>query len=72
MRAGSIFVTRPTMADYARTPDERRRLAASLFDRIAAGDVNIRIGQRFPLDKAADAQRAMEDRQTTGSTILLP
>ncbi len=72
MRAGSIFVTRPTMADYARTPGERRDLAARLFERIAAGDVNIRIGQRFPLDQAADAQRAMAGRETTGSTILLP
>ena len=72
MRAGSIFVTRPTMADYTRTPAERRQLAASLFDRIAAGAVNIRIGRRFPLRQAAEAQRAMEARETTGSTILLP
>jgi len=70
MRAGSIFVTRPTTADYARTPAERRELAARLFDRIAAGDVNIRIGQRFSLDQAAEAQRAMAARETTGSTIL--
>jgi NADPH2:quinone reductase len=72
MRAGSIFVTRPTMADYARTPAERRDLAGRLFDRIAAGDVNIRIGQHFLLGEAADAQRAMEARETTGSTVLLP
>lgn len=72
MRAGSIFVTRPTMADYARTPAERRDLAAGLFERIAAGDVSIMIGQRFSLADAADAQRAMAARKTTGSTILLP
>ncbi len=72
MRAGSIFVTRPTMADYASTAAERRALAASLFDKIATNAVKIRIGQRFPLADAADAQRAMAARQTTGSTILLP
>jgi len=72
MRAGSIFVTRPTMGDYARTPAERRALAAGLFEKIAAGDVSIRIGQRFSLGQAADAQCAMAARETMGSTILLP
>jgi NADPH2:quinone reductase len=72
MRAGSIFVTRPTMADYAGTPAERRALAARLFERIAAGDVSIRIGQRFSLAQASEAQRAMAARETTGSTVLLP
>ena len=72
MRAGSIFVTRPTLADYAHSPAERRALAAHLFEKIAAKDVSIMIGQRFSLADAAEAQRAMAARETTGSTILLP
>jgi len=72
MRAGSIFVTRPTSADYMPTTADRRDLAARLFEKIAAGDVSILIGQRFSLADAARAQQAMAARETTGSTILTP
>jgi len=72
MRAGSIFVTRPTSADYMPTTAARRDLAARLFDKIAAGDVSVLIGQRFSLADAAAAQQAMAARETTGSTILTP
>lgn len=70
MRAGSIFVTRPTMNDYATTPEERRDLSGRLFALIEAGAVKIAVGQTFPLDRTADAHRALEARQTTGSTVL--
>jgi NADPH2:quinone reductase len=71
-RAGSIFVTRPTLAHYARDASERRALAGVLFDRIANSAVTVPIGQTFALADAADAHRALESRSTTGSTILLP
>ena len=70
--AGSVFVTRPTLADYCATPEEMRASAARLFEMIAKGCVEIRIGARFPLTKAADAHRAIESRATTGSTVLQP
>jgi NADPH2:quinone reductase len=70
--AGSIFVTRPTLGDYAATPDEMRASAARLFELVAKGVVPVRIGARFPLLRAADAHRAIESRQTTGSTVLIP
>jgi NADPH2:quinone reductase len=69
-KAGSIFVTRPTLFDYATNREERLALATLLFDRIAAGDVRVAIDQRFPLADAAQAHRALEARRTTGSTIL--
>lgn len=69
-KAGSLFVTRPTLFDYATTPEERATLAGLLFDRVVSGDVKIAIGQRFPLDQAAEAHRALEARQTVGSTVL--
>jgi NADPH2:quinone reductase len=72
LAAGSIFVTRPTLADYAATPDEMRASAARLFELIANGTLDIRIGQTFPLLEAADAHRAIEGRRTTGSTVLIP
>jgi NADPH2:quinone reductase len=72
LSAGSIFVTRPTLADYCATLDEMRASAARLFEMIDKGVVEARIGARFELKKAADAHRAIEARQTTGSTVLMP
>lgn len=72
LRAGSIFVTRPALADYAATPEEMRASAARLFEMMGSGVVKVAIGQRFPLRDAAEAQRALESRATTGSTILVP
>jgi NADPH2:quinone reductase len=70
-RAGSVFVTRPTLADYTVTPHEMRASAARLFAMIEAGSVPVRIGARFALEQAAQAHRAIEARRTTGSTLLI-
>lgn len=71
-RGGSLFVTRPTLFDYVATPDALARTADRLFDRMKRGVVSARIGQRFALADAAEAHRALEARQTTGSTVLIP
>lgn len=71
-RGGSLFVTRPTLYDYARDDADYQRLGARLFDQIARGVVKAEINQRFALADAADAHRALEARQTTGSTVLIP
>lgn len=67
---GSLFLTRPTLFDYIATREELDRSAASLFDAVRTGKVKIDIGQRFPMSQAADAHRALESRQTVGSTVL--
>ena len=72
LRAGSIFVTRPTLADYCPTPEEMRASAARVFELVLNETIEVRIGARFPLLKAADAHRAIESRATTGSTVLIP
>ncbi len=72
MRAGSLKVIRPTMADYINTPEALALTASRLFDRIAKGIVRPIIGQKFALKDAAEAHRALEARQTTGSTVLIP
>jgi NADPH2:quinone reductase len=72
LRAGSVFVTRPTLADYASTADEMRASAARLFEMIESGVVRVQIGARFALRDAAQAHRAIESRATTGSTVLIP
>ena len=67
---GSLYLTRPTLFDYVSTREELERSAASLFDAVRTGKVKVDIGQRFPLSEAAQAHRALEARQTVGSTIL--
>ena len=71
-KAGSIYLTRPTLADYCATPEEIRASAERLFAMIESGAVEVTIGTRFPLREAAEAHRALEARQTTGSTVLIP
>ncbi len=72
LRAGSVFVTRPTLSDYVSTSEEMRASAARLFEMIGSGTVEVQIGARYPLLDVAEAHRALEGRQTTGSTILIP
>ncbi|MES2819297.1 MAG: NADPH:quinone reductase [Pseudomonadota bacterium] len=69
---GSLYVTRPTLAGYADTPARLQAMADELFAMIASGQLQVEIGQRFALGDAAEAQRALSARQTSGSTILLP
>lgn len=70
-RRGSLFVTRPTLFDYCATSSERRASADRLFAMMLSGKVEVQIGARYPLADAAEAHRALEARQTTGSTVLL-
>lgn len=69
---GSLFVTRPTLAHYFMDRKVELEGAKILFDKIASGTLNINIAQRFDLADAAKAHTALEARQTTGSTILMP
>jgi NADPH2:quinone reductase len=71
-RGGSLYVTRPSLFDYIATPPELAHMAGRLFDRMARGVVTAVIGQRFALADAADAHRALEARETTGATVLIP
>jgi NADPH2:quinone reductase len=69
---GSLYTTRPTLFDYYATRDEIVSGAGRVLDLIADGTLVVDIGARFPLAEAAAAHRAMEGRETTGSTILVP
>lgn len=69
---GSLFLTRPTMTHYIRTREELLGRCADLFGWIVSGEVQVRIDQEFPLDRAADAHRALEGRRTTGKVLLIP
>lgn len=67
---GSLKITRPTLFTHIADPATCQAMAADLFGMVTSGKVTIRIDQRFPLDRVADAHRALEARTTTGATIL--
>ena len=67
---GSLFLTRPTLFHYIAEREELEASASDLFDMVSSGKVRVEIGQRFALKDATDAHRALEARQTTGSTVL--
>lgn len=67
---GSLYVTRPTLADYVATREELVDRADDLFRRVEDGTLDVRIGARFPLAEAAAAHRALEGRETTGKVLL--
>jgi len=69
---GSLYVTRPTTAHYYGDAESLRRTMARVFGAVQAGDIRPSINQPFPLKRAADAHRALEARETTGTTLLVP
>jgi NADPH2:quinone reductase len=68
---GSVYVTRPALADYIADPAEKAALAEELFSHVAAGRIRIEINQRYRLADAAQAHRDLESRRTTGSSVFV-
>jgi NADPH2:quinone reductase len=71
-KRGSLFLTRPTLFHYIATKGDLNRAARELFEVVGSGAVNVRIGQTYRLQDAAEAHRDLESRRTTGSTVLVP
>ena len=69
---GSLYVTRPSLGAYIATREELERAAEALFDVVASGAVKINLNQTYDLRDAAQAHRDLEDRKTTGTTVLIP
>lgn len=70
-RKGSLYLTRPALADYIADPTEKADLAQEIFGHIAAGRIRIEINQRYALDEAVKAHEDLEARKTTGSSIFV-
>ena len=71
-RAGSLFLTRPTLFDYVAERHELEARAADLFRWLLDGSLSLREPTRIPLADAAEAHRMLEARQTTGKVLLIP
>jgi len=69
---GSLYLTRPTIVTYMATTEQLRTGAKAVFDAVRDGTLEVRIQQRYALADAAEAHRALEERRTTGATVLVP
>jgi NADPH2:quinone reductase len=69
---GSLYVQRPTLHTYTRTPELLHDRAASLFELIQIGAVKVRIGATYPLDQARQAHEDLVGRKTNGKLLLIP
>ena len=69
---GSLYYTRPGLANYIASREELELSAKRLFSMVDSGEVRIEVNQTYPLDDIERAHRDLEGRRTTGSTVLLP
>ncbi|SHM74338.1 NADPH2:quinone reductase [Roseovarius litoreus] len=67
---GSLKLTRTTLFTFLADHERCQDMARHLFSKVESGAVKVNIGQTFPLERISDAHRALEGRQTTGSTII--
>ncbi|MGN0100043.1 MAG: quinone oxidoreductase family protein [Dietzia sp.] len=70
--AGSVFLTRPTLADYIATTEEFRARTGEVLEGVVDGTLRLSVGASFGLSEAAEAHRALQGRRTTGSVTLDP
>ena len=68
--AGGVFLSRPSLQWFVRTPEELRERSEVLFTGLKEGWLKFRVGATIPLEDAADAHRALEGRKTTGKVVL--
>jgi len=69
---GSLFLTRPTMADYIATREELLWRSGEILQAVGDGSLQVEIGGRYALNDAASAYAALEGRRTTGKLVLIP
>ena len=72
LAAKSLFLTRPSLVHYTLTHEELLERAAAVLDLVQADRLDIRIGARYPLERARQAHEDLEARRTTGKLLLLP
>jgi len=71
-RHGSLYVQRPTIHTYTRTPELLRERARRVFELVEHGKVEVRVGSRYPLAEARQAHIDLQARKTSGKILLIP
>ncbi len=71
-QAGSVFLTRPSLAAHVATREELEWRAGELFAAVVDGSLTVRVGGRYPLADARRAHEDLEGRRTTGKLLLVP
>ena len=69
---GGLFLTRPSLAHYAQTPDEIAWRAGAILDAVRKGTLKVRVEHNYPLADAWRAHEDLEGRKTTGKLVLIP
>jgi NADPH:quinone reductase len=72
LAARSATISRPSFGHFTDTPAKVRAITDRLFEALRRGDIRVEVGLRLKLREAAEAHRALEARETTGSIVLLP
>jgi NADPH2:quinone reductase len=72
LSAGSLYLTRPGLADYVATRAELEQRAGDVLGWVKSGELKLRVEHVFPLSEAAEAHRQLESRATTGKLLLIP
>ncbi|WP_433331039.1 quinone oxidoreductase family protein [Spirillospora sp. CA-294931] len=71
-RAGSLFLTRPSLAHHLATREELTTRAGDIYGWVASGDLRLHIGNRYPLDEVPTAHEDLEARRSTGKLLIIP
>ncbi|MDQ2844175.1 MAG: quinone oxidoreductase [Acidobacteriota bacterium] len=72
MQKGSLYLTRPSLANYISAPGELERRSSDLFKWIAEGRLKLPVYRKYRLAEAAQAHRELEARSTSGKLLLAP
>lgn len=67
---GSLFLTRPTLANHLSPPDELKWRVDDVMGMLASGAITVDIFRTYDLADAAQAHRDLESRATTGKLLL--
>ena len=69
---GSLYLTRPGLADYMADGDELDKRSTDVLNWVQSGELKLRVEHVFSLGDAAEAHRQLEGRATTGKLLLIP
>jgi NADPH:quinone reductase len=72
LQARSLYITRPGLPQYTATREELLERAGDVLGWVADGSLDVRIGERYPLEDAQRAHVDLEARLTTGKLLLIP